>query len=98
MDKAIVERAIAALARVGAASRPEPCSEPQSSSAPVVEHEGIACFEKESKSIKARATLQTDAPAADGLAPCGSPHCAGCYEAEPGVRIHPPKCGKFWIQ
>jgi hypothetical protein len=27
-------------------------------------------------------------------APCGSPHCAGCYEVSPGVRIHPPKCGE----
>jgi hypothetical protein len=25
--------------------------------------------------------------------PCGSPHCAGCYEVAPGIRIHPPKCG-----
>ena len=29
---------------------------------------------------------------------CGSPHCAGCYEVEPGVRIHPPKSGKDWVQ
>jgi hypothetical protein len=28
------------------------------------------------------------------LAPCGSPYCAGCYEVEPGVRIHPPRCGE----
>jgi hypothetical protein len=26
--------------------------------------------------------------------PCDSPRCAGCYEVEPGVRIHPPKCGE----
>jgi hypothetical protein len=25
------------------------------------------------------------------LPPCGSPHCAGCYEVEDGKRIHPPK-------
>jgi hypothetical protein len=34
-------------------------------------------------------------------APCGSPHCAGCYEVGPGVRIHPPKCGKeyrAWLE
>ena len=30
----------------------------------------------------------------DSIAPCGSPRCAGCYEVEPGVRIHPPKCGE----
>lgn len=32
---------------------------------------------------------------------CGSPHCAGCYEVEPGVSIHPPKCGedyRVWLE
>jgi len=29
-------------------------------------------------------------------ATCGSPDCAGCYEVEPGVRIHPPKCGESY--
>jgi hypothetical protein len=29
-----------------------------------------------------------------GLAPCGSPHCAGCYDVGDGRRIHPPKCGE----
>jgi hypothetical protein len=35
------------------------------------------------------------------FAPCGSPHCAGCYEVAPGVRIHPPKCGedyREWLE
>jgi hypothetical protein len=35
------------------------------------------------------------------IAPCGSPHCAGCYEASLGVRIHPPKCGedyRAWLE
>jgi hypothetical protein len=27
---------------------------------------------------------------------CGSPHCPGCYEVQPGVRIHPPKSGEGW--
>ena len=34
-------------------------------------------------------------------APSGSPHCAGCYEASPGVRIHPPNCGedyRAWLE
>lgn len=30
------------------------------------------------------------------VAACGSPHCAGCYEVEPGVWIHPPKSGEDW--
>jgi putative DNA primase/helicase len=29
-----------------------------------------------------------------GPVTCGSPQCAGCYEVEQGVRIHPPKCGE----
>jgi len=36
-----------------------------------------------------------------GSAACGSSHCAGCYEVEPGVRIHPPKCGeeyRGWLE
>ncbi len=31
------------------------------------------------------------------LAPCGSPRCAGCYEVEPGRRIHPPKASRDWL-
>lgn len=29
---------------------------------------------------------------------CGSPCCSGCYEIEPGMRIHPPKSGEDWKQ
>ncbi len=31
------------------------------------------------------------------LAPCGSPHCGGCYEVAPGVRLHPPKVSQDWL-
>lgn len=31
------------------------------------------------------------------LAPCGSPHCSGCYEIEPGRRIHPPRSSREWL-
>jgi hypothetical protein len=31
------------------------------------------------------------------VAPCGSPHCAGCYEVAPGVRLHPPKASPDWL-
>jgi len=31
------------------------------------------------------------------IAPCGSPYCSGCYEVAPGVRFHPPKCGKDYL-
>lgn len=29
---------------------------------------------------------------------CGSPDCAGCYEAKPGKRIHPPQASVEWEQ
>lgn len=32
------------------------------------------------------------------LAPCGQPHCAGCYEVESGRRIHPPKPSEDWLE
>lgn len=37
----------------------------------------------------------------NSIALCRSPHCAGCYEVEPGVRIHPPKCSenyRAWLE
>jgi hypothetical protein len=36
-----------------------------------------------------------------GLAACGSPHCAGCYDVCDGRKIHPPKCGgeyRKWLE
>ena len=30
-------------------------------------------------------------------ADCGSPDCGGCYEVEPGRRIHPPKPSPDWL-
>jgi hypothetical protein len=36
-----------------------------------------------------------------GLAACGSPHCAGCYDIGDGRKIHPPKCGgdyRKWLE
>jgi hypothetical protein len=35
------------------------------------------------------------------LAPCGSPHCAGCYDVVDGRKIHPPKIGedyRKWLE
>jgi hypothetical protein len=31
-----------------------------------------------------------------GLAACGSPRCAGCYDVGDGRKIHPPKCGGYY--
>jgi len=36
-----------------------------------------------------------------GLAACGSPHCAACYNVGDGRKIHPPKCGeeyRKWLE
>jgi hypothetical protein len=36
-----------------------------------------------------------------GLAVCGSPHCAGCYDAGDGRKMHPPKIGeeyRKWLE
>ncbi|MBI1955897.1 MAG: hypothetical protein HYS38_05840 [Acidobacteria bacterium] len=30
------------------------------------------------------------------VAPCGSPHCGGCYEVAPGARLHPPRISPEW--
>jgi hypothetical protein len=31
-------------------------------------------------------------------APCGSPHCDGCYDVGDGRKIHPPKCGTDFLR
>jgi hypothetical protein len=41
-------------------------------------------------------SARRDILSGDGLASCGLPHCAGCYQVDPGVRIHPPKSGEDW--
>jgi hypothetical protein len=33
-----------------------------------------------------------------GMAPCGSPHCAGCYDVGEGRKIHPPKASREWLE
>ena len=79
MDRAVVDRAVQALAALNTATRPEAqtrtVTEPQ----------------RERK-------IGPEPRHAENQAACGSPHCAGCYEVEPGVRIHPPKSGKDWVQ
>ena len=32
------------------------------------------------------------------LAPCGSTHCAGCYDVGDGRKIHPPKIGEDYLK
>lgn len=46
-------------------------------------------------------TGQPAEPGLGQLAPCGSPHCAGCYDVGEGRKIHPPKCGedyRKWLE
>lgn len=54
-----------------------------------------ARVEKESILAYLRASHATqETPGIEDLAPCGSPHCAGCYDVDDGRKIHPPKCGE----
>ena len=42
-------------------------------------------------------SVRVETPVAPAsLPPCGDPYCAGCYEVEPGRRIHPRKSGQEW--
>ena len=55
----------------------------------------VARVEKESILAYLRAHLSNEqASNADNLAPCGSEHCAGCYDVGDGKKIHPPKCSE----
>jgi hypothetical protein len=89
MDKAIVERALRALAEIGAArhAMPElPRKAPELvNSAPATQYQ-----------VADKPEAQ-----ANSLAPCGSLDCAGCYDVGDGRRIHPPKCGekyRVWLE
>lgn len=82
MDRAIVERAVQALAALNAARNTETRAVPARASAP-------------------SSVIQSELRTCENQAPCGSPHCAGCYEVEPGMRIHPPRCGeeyRAWLE
>jgi hypothetical protein len=41
-------------------------------------------------------TDHANAQKLDAIAACGSVHCAGCYEVEPAVQIHPPRSSEEW--
>ncbi len=45
---------------------------------------------------KGVARLLRERVAAQPLAPCENPRCAGCYEVRAGVRLHPPKPSQEW--
>jgi hypothetical protein len=81
MDKFVVNQALRALEEIGAVRT----SGTQPSAALVseqpVQEDGV--------------THQTIAER-DEIAPCGSAHCAGCYEVGDGKKIHPPKIGKAY--
>ena len=78
MDRAIVERAVKALAALNAGSG------------------------SETRSTSARSARdETEKSKGKEIESCGSSHCAGCYEVQPGVRVHPPKCGenyRAWLE
>jgi hypothetical protein len=80
MDRAILERAVKALAALNMGSGIETRAAPAQVSAPVTQAE-----ESNDEEIAAYRLSS----------------CAGCYEVEPGVRIHPPKCGegyRTWLE
>jgi hypothetical protein len=59
----------------------------------------VARVEKESILAYLRAHHATqEIPSIGDLAPCGSPHCAGCYDVGDGRKIHPPRCGESFLR
>lgn len=59
----------------------------------------VARIEKESILAYLRANHSSEqTPGTRDLGPCGSPHCAGCYDVGDGRKIHPPKCGTDFLR
>jgi hypothetical protein len=45
--------------------------------------------------------VQPESKGLEEKAACGSPHCAGCYDAGDGRKMHPPKIGeeyRKWLE
>ena len=89
MDKAIVERALRALAEIGAASPavPELPRKTRALTNPAP--------------VTPRKVADKPDAQSNSLAPCGSSDCAGCYDVGDGRRIHPPKRGekyRVWLE
>jgi hypothetical protein len=78
MDKLIVERALRALAEIGAVRL-----------AGIPTLATVASPVPTAHAIPGETTAERDE-----LAPCGSSRCAGCYDVGDGKKIHPPKTGK----
>lgn len=55
-------------------------------------------LESRASSLVRRAKLAEPAKRgkSESIADCGSPHCSGCYEVAPDVRVHPPKTSEEW--
>jgi hypothetical protein len=85
MDRAVIERALRALAEIGAAR----------TAAPELSREMPEPADlKHANPINAESSTAT----ADL---CGSADCAGCYNVGDGRKIHPPKIGedyKKWLE
>ena len=59
----------------------------------------VARAEKESILAYLRGNHSSEkTPSMGELAPCGSPHCAGCYDVGDGRKIHPPRCGEAFLR
>lgn len=89
-----------------AASRTVPTAKPPGTSLGTVTDFGITPSQSAVKCDARAGSQLTPEPECEVRQPvqrasCGSPRCAGCYEVEPGVRIHPPKCGEnycVWLE
>ena len=89
MDKAIVERALRALAEIGAAG---PAIPELPRKTPELANPAPATQDKVADKPEAQF---------NSSARCGSSDCAGCYDVGDGRRIHPPKCGekyRAWLE
>lgn len=53
---------------------------------------------REAKPAILQALRKQSPVAGDGIAACGSPYCAGCYDVGDGRKIHPPKCGADFLR
>jgi hypothetical protein len=85
MNLAILDRAIEALTKVGAARNPK-----RQVGKPMKREDN----QRSTTSVPEVSRI--DLSHSEQSALCGAPHCAGCYEVDPGVRIHPPKSGEEW--
>jgi hypothetical protein len=63
----------------------------------LAEARGVPCFEASPVPIGTITEIDDIRAVSGTLAPCGSHHCAGCYEIDGRRRIHPAKCSGVYL-